>query len=108
MRYFICPSEDLPRFCTVRDTGNACEIVWSVFDFAEHKNSILTRIHPMSSADGFISNILIRLQKFKEVDGSFHAAQYEQALCKSAALSRNGVTAKVETVYGPTRAELCP
>lgn len=99
MRYFICPDEDLPRLCTVNEAGDAYEIVWTVFDFMENKNSVFTRICLMASVDGFISNILIRLQKFKEVDENLYASQYEQGIRKSDSLSRSGVAAKVETVH---------
>ena len=99
MRYFICPDEDLPRLCTVNEAANAYEIVWTVFNFMERNNSLSTRMFLKTSVDGFISNILIRLQKFKEVDENLYASQYEQGIRKSDSLSRSGVAAKVETVH---------
>ena len=81
--------------------GDAYEIVWIVFDFMEDKNSVFTRIFNMASVDGFISNVLIRLQKFKEVDAAFYSLQYAQGMRKSELLSRNGIAANVETVHGP-------
>ena len=101
MRYFIRPSEPLLRLCTVNEVRDAYEIVWTVFDFMEDKNSVFNRNFSLASADGFISNILIRIQKFKEVDETLYALQYEQGLRKSDALSRNGITVNVETVHGP-------
>ena len=101
MRYSIRPSEHLPRLCTVNEVGEAYEIVWAVFDFMDDKNSVFTRIFPLASADGFISNILIRIQKFKDVDETLYALQYEQGLRKSDSLSRNGITVNVETVHRP-------
>ena len=101
MRYFICPGDHLSRLCTVKEVGDAYEIVWIVFDFMEDKNSIFTRIFPMASVDGFISNILIRLQKFTEVEETLYALQNQQGLRKSDSLSSQGIAAKVETVHGP-------
>ena len=101
MRYFIRPNVHLPQLCTVNEMGDAYEIVWTVSDFMEDKNSGFTRIFPLASADGFSSIILIRIQKFKEVDKTLYALQYEQGLRKSDSLSRNGITVKVETVHGP-------
>ena len=81
--------------------GDGYDVVWTVFDFIEEKNSIFTRILQMAKVDGFISNVLIRLQKFKEVDEDLYKAQYVQGQQKSDALSRSGIAAKVQTVYGP-------
>lgn len=107
MRHFLCPSEHLPRLCTVNEADEAIEIVWTAFDFVEGKNSVSTRIFPMQSVDRFIPGILIRLQKFKEVDENSHASQYGLGLRKSAALSLNGVTVRWKLLMGRNPCSYC-
>jgi len=67
MRYFICPSENLPRLCTVEPIDSRYRILWLVFDFMEDNNLRTERSKELDDASGFIDNVLLRLQKFREV-----------------------------------------
>ena len=67
MRYFICPSENLPRLCTVEPIDSRYRILWLVFDFMEDNNLQTERSKEVNDVSGFIDNILLRLQKFREV-----------------------------------------
>ncbi len=90
MRFFICPSDLLPRLCTVATSMTGHAMVWTVFDFMEQKNSVSHQTLHNPTVDGFIANVLTRLQKFKEVDEISFAAFFQQAVARSERLARSG------------------
>jgi len=98
MRYFICPSAQLPRLCTIAAATSGFEVVWTVFDFMEAKNSLSNQTVHKPSVDRFISNVLIRLQKFEEVDEAKFAAFFQDASDAAAELVRSGTP---QTIWTP-------
>ncbi len=99
MRYFICPSPQLPRLCTIAAAASGFEIVWTVFDFMEAKNSLSIQTEHKPTVDGFVSNVLIRLQKFQEVDEAKFDAFFQLAAEAAARLARSGTS---QTIWTPS------
>ena len=75
-------------------------IVWTVFDFMEQKNSVSKQTLHKSTVDGFIANVLTRLQKFKEVDEISFAAFFQQAVDRSERLAHSGTP---QTIWARVR-----
>lgn len=102
MRYFICPSNLSPRLCAIAASTMGYTIVWTVFDFMEQKNSVSKQTLHKSTVDGFIANVLTRLQKFKEVDEISFAAFLQQAMDRSERLAHSGTP---QTIWAPSASD---
>lgn len=99
MRYCICPDELLPRLCTIKATTTGHTVVWTAFDFMEQKNSLTNQTVHKPTVDRFIKNVLMRLQKFKEVDEISFTACLQQAADTSQRLARSGLP---QTIWTPS------
>jgi hypothetical protein len=98
MRYFICTSNRLPRFCTIEDSASGYLIVWTVFNFMEGSNRIATRTLHKNVVNGFIDSLATRAQKFIEVDETEFLLKLHWTRSRSEELARDGVP--LETLFG--------
>ena len=100
VRYFVCQSKLLPRFCKIINSTSGYIVQWTVFDFAEENNSVSLQIQNKESVDGFITNILSRLQKFMEIDLVSFSTQFQHAIADSQRLTLMGRPQTVWKVHG--------
>ena len=80
MRYFIRLKEDHRSFCSIEGVSSGYLIINKVFDFTATNNSISSKTLKKSSVDGFVSNILLRLQKFREVDETEFHCEFRRSM----------------------------
>lgn len=64
--------------------------MWTVFDFAEEKNLLSVQVLQKTTVDGFVSNVLLRLQKFSEVERPVFDVFLQQTTEISEQLTREG------------------
>jgi hypothetical protein len=89
MRYLICPSAQLPRFCTIEEVSSGYVIVWTVFNFVEGSNSIFTKSMRKNFVGGFIDGLVRR--RFKEVDETGFLLALRMTRARSEKLADDGV-----------------
>lgn len=94
MRYFICPSAQQPRFCTIEVAAPGNDIVWIVFDFKEDKNSIFVKLLHKNFVRGFIERLAVRTPRFNEVEEAIFTRELQSTRSRSEVLEEQGVPIK--------------